>query len=277
MFRETFALTLRALRKWVRNPASIMPGLFTSLFYLILFGSSFNPANLFQSGSGGPPSSVLQAAFGGAPTYITYLTSGVICIILVFNMAFGGIDLVLDRQLGYLNSLLTAPIPRAAIFLSGVAQNLVKVLVLGILTFIVALVIPNGLELPSSFSALSLIGVFGAFIFLGLGLSFIFTALALSVRSIDSLVAIVNFLTLPVMFMSNAFFPPSSFPDWLRAIANVNPVSKANEAARLLLINGSLTSAQGTTYVWDMLYLVGFAVLMGVLGYLAARRALRPE
>ena len=277
MFRETFALTLRALRKWVRNPASIMPGLFTSLFYLVLFGNSFNPANLFPSGAGGPGSSVLQAAFGGAPTYITYLTSGVICIILVFNMAFGGIDLVLDRQLGYLNSLLTAPIPRSAIFFSGVAQNLVKVFVLGALTFIVALALPNGLQLPGSFGALDLIGLFGTFLFLGLGLSFIFTALALSVRSIDSLVAIVNFLTLPVMFMSNAFFPPSSFPAWLKTIANLNPVTKANEAARLLLINGSLSSAQATTYAWDMAYLVVFAALLGILGYLAARRALKPE
>jgi len=277
LFRETFALTLRALRKWVRNPATIMPGLFTSLFYLILFGNSFNPANLFSSGTGGQASSVLQAAFGGAPTYITFLTSGVICIIIVFNMAFGGIDLVLDRQLGYLNSLLTAPIPRAAIFLSGVAQNLVKVLVLGVLTFIVALVIPNGLQLPSSFNILDFVGVFGVFIFLGLDFSFIFTALALLVRSIDSLVAIVNFLTLPVMFMSNAFFPPSSFPGWLKTIANLNPVTKTNEAARLLLINGSLTSAQVTTYTWDLVYLVAFATLLGVLGYLAARRALRPE
>jgi ABC-2 type transport system permease protein len=277
VFRETFALTIRALRKWVRNPASIMPGLFTSMFYLVLFGNSFNPANLIPSGAGSQASSVLEAAFGGAPTYITYLTSGVICIILVFNMAFGGIDLVLDRQLGYLNSLLTAPIPRVAIFVSGVAQNLVKVLVLGVLTFIVALVLPNGLRLPSSFNTLDFLGIFGAFIFLGLGLSFIFTALALSVRSIDSLVAIVNFLTLPIMFMSNAFFPPSSFPDWLKTIANLNPVTKANEAARLLLINGSLTSTQVTTYTWDMIYLVVFAALLGVLGYLAARRALKPE
>jgi len=254
-----------------------MPGLFTSLFYLVLFGNSFNPANLFPSGAGGQASSVLQVAFGGAPTYITYLASGVICIILVFNMAFGGIDLVLDRQLGYLNSLLTAPIPRAAIFLSGVAQNLVKVLVLGVLTFVVALVIPNGLELPGSFNVLDFVGIFGAFIFLGLGLSFIFTALALSVRSIDSLVAIVNFLTLPIMFMSNAFFPPSSFPDWLKTIADLNPVTKANEAARLLLINSSLSPAQVTTYAWDMIYLVAFAAVLGVIGYLAARRALRPE
>jgi ABC-2 type transport system permease protein len=201
----------------------------------------------------------------------------VICIILVFNMAFGGIDLVLDRQLGYLNSLLTAPIPRAAIYLSGVAQNLVKVLLLAVLTFVVALFIPNGLQLPASFTVLNFLGMFAAFILLGLGLSFVFTALALSVRSIDSLVAIVNFLTLPIMFMSNAFFPSGSFPDWLKTIANVNPVTKANEAARLLLFNGSLTATQTTTYLWDMAYLVCFAVVLGLVGYAAAKRALRPE
>jgi ABC-2 type transport system permease protein len=276
MIDETLALTFRALRKWVRNPASIVPGLFTAIFYLALFGSSFNPANLIPSGSG-QGQSALQTVFGGAPTYITYLAPAVICIILVFNMAFGGIDLVLDRQLGYLNSLLTAPIPRSAIYLSGVAQNLVKVLILGVLTFVVALIIPNGLQLPATFGVLDFLGVFAAFVLLGLGLSFVFTALALAVRSIDSLVAIVNFLTLPVMFMSNAFFPISSFPGWLSAIANVNPVTKANEAARLLVINGSLTSSQVSTYGWDMAYLAAFAAVLGVLGYLAARRALRPE
>jgi ABC-2 type transport system permease protein len=276
MIDETLALTFRALRKWVRNPASIVPGLFTALFYLLLFGSSFNPANLIPSGTG-QGSSVVQTVFGGAPTYITYLAPAVICIILVFNMAFGGIDLVLDRQLGYLNSLLTAPVPRAAIYLSGVAQNLVKVLILGMLTFVVALLIPNGLQLPSSFGVVNFVGIFLAFTLLGLGLSFIFTALALTVRSIDSLVAIVNFLTLPVMFMSNAFFPTSSFPGWLKAIANVNPVTKANEAARLLVINGSLSSSQAATYGWDMVYLLAFAVVLGVLGSLAARRAIRPE
>jgi ABC-2 type transport system permease protein len=279
VFDETLALTSRALRKWVRNPASIMPGLATAVFYLALFGSSFNPANLIPSSPGSSTSSGILQVFGGAPTYITYLTAGVICIILVFNMAFGGIDLVLDRQLGYLNTLLTAPVPRAAIYLSGVLQNLVKVLILAVLTFVVALFIPDGLKLPSTFGIVDFAGIFAAFILLGLGLSFVFTALALSVRSIDSLVAIVNFLTLPIMFMSNAFFPSSSFPSWLRGVADVNPVTKTNEAARLLLVNGSsaLTASQLSTYGWDMVYLVVFAIVMGILGYLAARRALRPE
>ena len=278
MFQETFVLSVRALRKWFRNPAAVLPGFFIALFYVALLGSSFNPSKLVPAGA--PPqvaATILQQAFAGAPTYITYLVPGVICIILVFNMAFGGIDLVLDRQLGYMGTLLTAPIPRAAIYLSGVFQNLAKVMLLSLLTFLVALAIPNGLQLPSSFNAIDFIGIFLAFALLGLGLSFIFTALALSVRQIDSLVAIVNFLTLPMTFTSNTFFPLASFPDWLKSIAQVNPITKANEAARLLIVYGGLSTDQTTTFGYDMLYLVVFAAILGILGYLAARRALRPE
>ncbi len=287
MFDETLALTTRALKKWIRNPAAVLPALFTSLFYLVLFGNSFNPTNLFTSGlssSGIPPSvvaqikaTILQQTFGGAATYITYLTAGVICLILVFNMAFGGIDLVLDRQLGYLNTLLTSPIPRAAIYFSGVLQNLVKVMFMALLTFLIALVIPNGLELQSGFGPLNFIGIFAAFALLGFGLSCVFTALALSVRSIDSLVAIVNFLTLPLIFMSNALFPSETFPSWLKAIASANPISTTDEAARLLIVNGSLTSAQISTFAGDMLYLAVVAVGLTVVGYLAARKALSAE
>jgi ABC-2 type transport system permease protein len=274
VFSDTTALTARALRKYFRNPADVVPGLATAIFYLVLFGNSFNPQNLIPSQGGGD--AALQA-FGGAPTYITYLTSGVICLILVFNMAFGGIDLILDRQLGFLNSLLSAPITRASIYFSGVLQNLVKAMMLAALAFIVALLIPNGLELPAGFSILNLIGIFASFALLGVGLSCVFTALALSLRSIDSLVAIVNFVTLPLIFTSNALFPSGSFPDWLKSIANVNPITKADEAARLLIVNGSLAGSTFWTFANDMAYLVGFVVVMGLIGYLAARRALRAE
>ena len=156
-------------------------------------------------------------------------------------------------------------------------QNLVKAMFLAFLTFIIALAIPNGLELPSSFGALDFVGVFLAFALLGLGLSSVFTAIALSVRSIDSLIAIVNFMTLPLIFMSNALFPSTSFPDWLKAIANVNPISKTNEAARLLIINGNLSSSQLSTFTGDMLYLLGFVVVFGLIGYFAARKALSAQ
>ena len=277
MLDETLALTNRALKKWIRNPFTIIPGLATSAFYLALFGNSFNPTNLVPASAGAAAkASILSTTFLGAPTYITYLAAGVICLIIVFNMSFGGIDIVLDRQLGYFNTLLTAPIPRAAIYLSGVLQNLAKATLLALLTFAIALVIPHGLELPKTFGVLQFVGAFAAFTLLGLGLSFIFTFFAFAARSIDSLIAVVNFINLPLIFMSSSLFPSSSFPGWLMSISNVNPISKADEASRILIINGNPGSQMGT-FVGDMLYLVGFCVAMGILGYLAAARAMKPE
>lgn len=283
MFSDTLTLTARSLRKWVRNPAAILPGLITSVFWLALFGSSFNPANLIPSGIGSSSflsqiqAQIMGQTFGGAPTYITFLTAGIICLILIFNMGFGGIDLVLDRQLGFLNTLLTAPISRASIYLAGVLQNFVKAMVIGVLTFVVALVIPNGLQLAQGFGVLDLIGVFTAISLLAFGFSLLFTAIALVTKVIDSLVAIVNFLILPIVFMSNAMFPTSSFPAWLKAVAEVNPVSKAVEASRLLIINGALSSAQLWTFASDLIYLVAFVLILGVFGFALARRALRAE
>jgi ABC-2 type transport system permease protein len=287
MFGDLIALTGRSLRKWVRNPAAVLPGLFTSLFYLALFGNSFNPTSLIPSNIAGfqlNPSqllqikaSILSQTFGGASTYITYLTAGVICLILVFNMAFGGIDLVLDRQLGYLNTLLTSPISRASIYFSGAAQNLVKAMTLAVLTFIIALVLPNGLILGSGFDIVNLVGIFAAFTLFAFALSCAFTALAFSVKSVDSVVAIANFATFPLVFMSNALFPSSGFPAWLNAVSQVNPVTKATEVARLLMVSGSLSASQVTTVSWDLVYLVAFAAVMATLGYLAARRVLKAD
>jgi len=287
MFGDTIALTARSLRKWVRNPAAVLPGLFTSVFYLALFGNSFNPTSLIPSNIGGFQlsvsqleqirTSILAQTFGGASTYIAYLTAGVICLILVFNMAFGGIDLVLDRQLGYLNTLLTSPISRASIYFSGVAQNLVKAMSLAVLTFVIALALPNGLVLGQGFGVLDLLGAFAAFTLFAFALSCLFTALAFMVKSIDSLVAIANFATFPLVFMSNALFPSSGFPGWLNAVSQVNPVTKATEAARLLMVNGALTASQVTVISWDFAYLVAFALVLATLGYLAARRVLKAD
>ena len=53
MFNDTLALTARSLKKWIRNPAAIMPGVFMAVFWLALFGSSFNPVNLVPTKIGG--------------------------------------------------------------------------------------------------------------------------------------------------------------------------------------------------------------------------------
>ncbi|MGI0081358.1 MAG: ABC transporter permease, partial [Nitrososphaerales archaeon] len=170
-----------------------------------------------------------------------------------------------------------APISRASIYFSGVAQNMVKAMSLAVLTFLIAIVLPNGLLLGQGFGVLEFLGAMAAFALLAFALSCVFTALALSVKSIDSLIAIVNFATFPLVFTSTALFPEGGFPSWLSAISSVNPITKATDAARLLMVNGTLSSAQLSTFAWDGAYLVVFAAAMALLGYLAANKALSPK
>ena len=286
MFGDTLALTARSLKKWIRNPAAILPGLFTAVFYLALFGSSFNPVNLVPSKIGGTTlapamvteiRSAINSVFGGAANYITFLTAGVIALIVIINMAYGGIDIIIDRKLGYLNTLLTMPISRASIFFSGTLQNFVKAMFLALLTFIIGFLLPNGLQVGAGFGVLNLLGVFAALALITFGFGCLFTALAFSVKEVDSLIAINNFAAFPLVFMSSAMFPLSIFPSWLKAVAEVNPVTKAVETARLLIVNGTLSSAQLSTVYGNMLYLFGFAVILGLIGYFIARQALKSE
>ena len=254
----------------------MLAGAIQGIFWLLLFGNSFNPANAFTSPMGGSLGP-LQTAFGGASNYITFLAPGVIGLVVLTTMSFLGSDLVMDRINGYIGMLSTYPIPRSSIYFGGVLQNLVKAMVLATITFMLAIIVPNGMVLAQGFGFIDLLGVFVAIALLCAVLSTFFTGIALSVKSMDSFFGIVNFLVFPIMFTSTALFPISFFPNWLRPIADVNPVSLACDAIRLLVINGTLSASQLSDFTGDLIGLTIFAAAFTVLGILMAKNALRPR
>lgn len=274
MIGESFTLGKRALTKWTRNPFAVIVTSIQALFWLALFGNSFNPANAFATsgaGSLGP----LQQAFGGASNYITFLTPGVISIVALTGMSFMGVDLVFDRINGYLDVLKAYPIPRTSIYFGGVIQNVAKGMVAAPITFVLALLIPNGMELAQGFGVVNLLGVFAVVALLTMVFSMFFTGIAISVKTTDSFFAAVNFLTFPFMFTSSAFFPLSFFPGWLKPVAQANPITLASDAMRLFIVNGSLSAAQVQSLLGDVAGLVAFGVAFALLGMLMARNALR--
>ena len=274
MIGETLALGKRALTKWVRNPFAVIVTSIQALFWLALFGNSFNPANAFSSASGGSLGP-LQQAFGGSPNYITFLTPGVIGLVALTGMSFMGVDLVFDRINGYLDVLRASPIPRTSIYFGGVIQNIAKGMVAAPITFALALVIPDGLRLVPGFGAMNLIGVFAIVALLTAVFATFFTGIAISVKSTDSFFAAVNFLTFPFMFTSSAFFPLSFFPGWLKPLAQANPITLASDAMRLLILNSALSASQVQALVGDLAGLALIGVLFAALGIAMASSALK--
>jgi len=258
--------------------------LFQPLVWLALFGSAFNPTGLIPK-SLGPISltpdmlvqirqSILKDTFGNVPNYITYLTAGILCLQLLFNSAFSGGSLVLDRRFGYLNKLLASPISRASIFLSRVFATIVKGLIQSIIVFSMALFIPDGLRLSSNFGVAQGLLVFLTLFLLSLGFSSLFTAIAIRMTKWETLVAVVNLLNLPLLFSSSALLPIASMPDWLQAVARINPISRAADVVRTLIVQAGVDLS---VIMMDLTYLFAFAVILTIIGYMASRIALRAE
>ena len=276
MLSHTLALSGRSLRKWIRNPFSLTPIVIQSIVWLLLFGNSFNPSNSIPSSSGGSLG-LLSHSFGGATNYITFLTPGVIGMLALTGMTFLGVDFVMDRLNGYLDMLKSSPIPRSSIYFGGVLQNIVKAIVTSAITLVVALLIPNGLKLAGSFGVLDMMGVFFAIGLLTTVFASLFTGISIAAKSTDSFFAVVNFLFFPVAFTSTALFPISFFPSWLEPIARANPISLASEAIRLLVVNGTLSAAQLSTFAGYIGGLLAYTIIFTVLGTMLARHALKAE
>ena len=278
MISESLAIGGRAVTKWLRNPFAVIAALIQATFWLVLFGNSFNPVNAISSSQlGGGSLGFFQQAFGGATNYITFLTPGVIGIVSLTTMSFMGVDTVLDRMSGYLDTLSTYPIPRSSIYFGAMIQNITKAMGTAVVTFILALFVPNGLRLVAGFSTTDVLGTLLVFTLLSLVFSALFSGIALSVKTTDSFFAFVNFLTFPIMFTSSALFPLSFFPAWMKPFARENPVSLASEATRLLIIHGSLSGAQISSFAGDVAGLLLYGVVFVALGVLMARNALKPK
>jgi len=90
----------------------------------------------------------------------------------------------------------------------------------------------------------------------------------------ESLVAVVNLLNLPLLFSSSALLPVTSMPGWLQAIAKINPISKAADATRTLIVQGSVDLS---VIMLNLTYLIAFAAVLTVAGGIASIIALRTE
>jgi ABC-2 type transport system permease protein len=181
------------------------------------------------------------------------------------SIAFAGlaIVLVIRRESGILKRLRATPLPAWAYisslllaFLAAFAVEVVVLLVLGRVLF--------GIGFPDRIGSLVLALLLGAVAFCGLGIGL--TAL---IRSAEGASAVVNAIYLPMAFLAGAFFSPHHFPQVLRAIAAVLPLTYFLRLVRNVMLHGHEIWSQGTN--------VAVLVAWGALGVIVALRAFRWE
>jgi len=219
--QEVGALTMRWVKRLSREKFSMLFTLFQPMvFWLIFFG------NLFQRAT---DTQVVQA-----PSYIAFLAAGVVVMTILNNGLAGGVDLLFDKENGFLERLMSTPISRTSVIIS-------RFIFVMTITSLQVLVI---LGVAYLFGVHPVTGIGGVVVIIGIGLLFgigltaISMALAFSVKSHGDFFSMLGFLSLPMIFLSTALVPLTAMPWWMSWLARLNPMTWAIDAVRPLILTG---------------------------------------
>ncbi|MGC8724320.1 MAG: ABC transporter permease [Acidobacteriota bacterium] len=242
-----YILWLRQIKRYLRSRTRIIGSLGQPLLFLLALGFGFGP--IFRK--------------AGQGSYLQFLAPGVIAMTILFTAVFSGIELIWDRQFGFLKETLVAPVSRLTIMLGRTAGGATVAILQGLIVAAICLVagvrVSGPAALPYALLYMALIGV----LFTALG-----TAIASLLSDFQGFQLIMNFLVMPLFFLSGALFPLADAPRPLRVLAALDPLSYGVDGLRGALAGTACHFGAAT----DLAVLAGLAALLLALGaYLFAK------
>ncbi len=241
-----YILWLRELKRYVRSRVQIVVSLGQPTLYLLALGFGFGPV----------------FAKAGRGSYLQFIAPGVVGMTLLFSSVFSGIAILWDRQFGFLKETLVAPVSRLHIMLGRTLGGATVASIQGLLFLTVCLI--AGFR-PRSWLALPMALLFVAAIaavFAALG-----TALGSVIKDMQGFQLIMNFLVLPIFFLSGALFPLNNLPPALTLVTRADPLTYGVDGLR-----GALTGLSQFGLAMDLFMLAGLlAVFVAAGAYLFSR------
>jgi ABC-2 type transport system permease protein len=237
---QTLIMAWRALKKMRRNmeqffDVTVQPLLFTAMF-AYLFGGAIS---------------------GNVHSYLPLLIPGIVAQTVLTTCMSTGVNLREDMDKGVFDRFKAMPMSRIAPLAGPMVADLVRYMIAAGLTFVTGVIIgyrPGG----------DVLGVLGAMllaIFTGWALAWIFTWIGTIAKSARAVQGMSMMILFPLTFLSNAFVPVTSLPDWLAAFVKINPVSHLVSATRGLANQGVVTSEAGWTLLASLVVIAVFAPL----------------
>ena len=210
-----YILWLREMKRYVRSRAQIVASLGQPMLYLLALGFGLGP--VFQR--------------SGQGSYLQFVAPGVVGMSVLFMSIFSGIGLLWDRQFGFLKETLVAPVPRVHVMLGKALGGATVAVIQGSIVFVVCLI--AGFR-PVNISALPI-----AFLFMAL-LATMFTSLGTAIGSVlvdmQGFQLVMNFLVMPIFFLSGALFPLANLPKALAVVTSLDPMTYGVDGLRAALI-----------------------------------------
>lgn len=235
-----FPLAKREFTRFIRQPHRVIGSLGQPILFWIFLGSgfsgSFSPAGL------------------GDMSYLEYFFPGVLMMLILFASIFSTITVIEDRDQGFLQGVLVAPVPRLAIVLGKVLGGSSIALFQAILLLIA---VPF-LGLPVTLGGLGLVLL--AMVLSSVGYTALGFSIAWPMKSTAGFHAIMMIFLMPLWLLSGALFPMNGAPAWLQVVMTLNPVAHAMTALRLPFYKG-LDALADPAYQTSMTVLVVWVVL----------------
>lgn len=213
--KKIYYLWLRQIKKYLRSRPRMIGFLAQPIIFLVMFG--YGLGNVF-------------AATG--INYLNFLAPGIVGMSIIFTSIFSGLEMILDRQFGFLKETLVAPMPRGDVMLGRTLGTATAAAMQGIIVLFISFLF--GFR-PASWTALipaALVMLLVALVFSSIG-----TIIGSFLDDMQAYPLIVNFLIMPLFFLAGALFPLQGLPSWLMAIARIDPLTYGIDALRVLLAN----------------------------------------
>jgi ABC-2 type transport system permease protein len=267
--RGIYIVWYRDLLRYWRDRVRAVVGLAQPLLFLVVFGAGLG-SSLGGSFGGG--------ANGGASlSYAQFVYPGVVGMAVLFSAIFGAMSIVWDREFGFLKEILVAPIDRSAVAIGKALGGATQAMIQGVILLVLAPVIGVTLDLGTVLLLLPFLFI------LAFALSAMGVALASRMKSMQGFQIVMNFLMMPMFFLSGSLFPLTGVPDWMAVLGRLDPVTYGMDPIRRIVLGATLppdaVNALGLT-IFDQvlpigveaLILLGFGAVMLAIGVANFRR-----
>ena len=247
--RGIYTLWLREIKRYLRDRARIVSSFVQPFLWLVIFGNAIRV-----------PISISNL------TYQQYIFPGIVGQALLFTSIFIGISVIWDREFGFLKEIMVAPISRFSVFIGKLLGASTDAVIQGTLVFVL------GALLGIAFNPLIFLEALPIMILITIGLVSIGLTVASFMESLESFGLIVNFINMPMFFLSGALFliRGEGVPNWLQTVSSYNPFTYAVDALRTVILGGSWQPLY-QLYV-DLLVVAFFDVAMIAIGTWAFSR-----
>ncbi len=240
---QVLAVAGAELQKLRHDPMEIFTRAIQPMLWLILFG--------------GVMAQVRGLAPGHLP-YLDYLAPGILAQSVLFVAIFYGISAIWERDLGVIQRYLVSPARRSALVIGKAFSASVRALTQGVFVYLLSLGLGVNLSLKWT-------DILGAALAIALGACLFSTfslIIACIVKTRERFMGIGQVLTMPIFFASNAIYPLSLMPEWLRVVSHVNPLTYQVDALRYFMLNESAsTFGAATDFAVLLACFVGLTVI----------------